>query len=381
MILITRKPAHKLSLKKRHTALKSIEAIQIRKLKKMLLLVGIHRYCNPEGIKHDDLSKFLLIKYFSLRLTPVIARTPSTPSTHRTVSSFQEWECHLFFRLRRPELLRVIRLLQFPNKVYLSNDTPLPGEEVFLRGMYELVSGADQLRIAEHVFGLDQSTQSRAFTCFINHVYNNFNHLLKDNLSWWIRNGFLHQSAKAFRKKMYSNCKARGISEEHATFISELQPIAMHIDCNCLPTSVVGGGPAESGANAARWADDIQRAFYNGWKSIHGLKHQTVDNAFGMTVDMYGPCSIRRNDLQAFRESNLHDRMHEIEQLRISRLTIMGDSAYFRKLYLSTYYRGERAQLEHFKQWNKAMKSVRISIEWNYGYTATLFSYVTNKKN
>ena len=50
---------------------------------------------------------------------------------------------------------------------------------------------------------------------------------------------------------------------------------AYMIDCKCLPTSVVGGGPAEDGANAARWDVEINRAFYNGWKSVHGLKHQT----------------------------------------------------------------------------------------------------------
>ena len=30
------------------------------------------------------------------------------------------------------------------------------------------------------------------------------------------------------------------------------------------------------------------------------------------------------------------------------------------------------------KAWNAAMKRVRISIEWNYGYTATLFKYIQN---
>ena len=47
------------------------------------------------------------------------------------------------------------------------------------------------------------------------------------------------------------------------------------IDCKCSPTSVVGGGPAEDGVNAARWDVEVNRAFYNGWKSVHGLKHQT----------------------------------------------------------------------------------------------------------
>jgi hypothetical protein len=34
----------------------------------------------------------------------------------------------------------------------------------------------------------------------------------------------------------------------------------------------------------------------------------------------------------------------------------------------------------YFKSWNGAMKRVRISIEWNYGYTATLFPYVASKR-
>ena len=32
--------------------------------------------------------------------------------------------------------------------------------------------------------------------------------------------------------------------------------VSHFIDCNCL---------AEQGANAMRWTDEIQRAFYNGW--------------------------------------------------------------------------------------------------------------------
>ena len=31
-----------------------------------------------------------------------------------------------------------------------------------------------------------------------------------------------------------------------------------------------------------------------------------------------------------------------------------------------------------FEHWNYAMKAVRIAIEWNYGYTASLFRYIQN---
>ena len=58
-------------------------------------------------------------------------------------------------------------------------------------------------------------------------------------------------------------------------------------------------------------------------------------------------------------------------------LYIFGDSAYKRKSNMNTYI-NRRILPAGFEQWNNAMKSVRISIEWNYGYTASLFRYVGN---
>jgi hypothetical protein len=62
-----------------------------------------------------------------------------------------------------------------------------------------------------------------------------------------------------------------------------------------------------------RWDPEIQEAYYNGWKSITGLKHQTVDNAYGLTVDLAGPVTLRRNDLRVLRDSNINDRMAAVQ--------------------------------------------------------------------
>jgi hypothetical protein len=43
----------------------------------------------------------------------------------------------------------------------------MSGEEVFLRGLYELVSGETKHNISRNVFGRDWSAQSRAFKYFI----------------------------------------------------------------------------------------------------------------------------------------------------------------------------------------------------------------------
>ena len=47
----------------------------------------------------------------------------------------------------------------------------MPGEEVLLRGLYELVSGDDQFDISNEIFGRDQPAQSRAFSFFVDHVF------------------------------------------------------------------------------------------------------------------------------------------------------------------------------------------------------------------
>jgi hypothetical protein len=71
-----------------------------------------------------------------------------------------------------------------------------------LRGLYELVSGDNQERLAVNLFGRDQPTQSRSLKYFINHMYDTFHHLVHDNLQWWFRNGLANKSAYAIGQKM-----------------------------------------------------------------------------------------------------------------------------------------------------------------------------------
>lgn len=119
-------------------------------------------------------------------------------------------------------------MLNFPEECILDNGSNMLGEEVFLRGLYELVSGETQHNISRNVFGRDWSAQSRAFKYFINHMYQNFKHLVNDNLQWWYRNGFFAASAEAIERKI-------GV-DDHKNMIAHF------IDCNCLETSRVGGG-------------------------------------------------------------------------------------------------------------------------------------------
>jgi hypothetical protein len=253
-----------------------------------------------------------------------------------------------------------------PNKMSLTNGASMSGEEVMLRGLYELVSGETQFNIATNVFGGGQPLQSMAFSAFIDHVFVTHAHLLHNNMKWFHDNGLLHESARAIGEMM----KRCADFEYPADWVNN---VCMFIDCNCLPTSCVGGGPAEGGANARRWSTKIQEAFYNGWKSVHGLKHQSCDIAHGITVDLSDAYSLRRNDLYLLRESGVNAAL-----ALLTTLYIFGDSAYKAESNISSYLKEEVVIRLGYAKWNSAMKGVRIAIEWNYGYTASLFKYIGN---
>lgn len=368
MIVKLRKKARNLYYRRRFLALTSNDQVKVRKLK-LLILALIHTLQNAEKTSQEPIEKALkvcIIQYLSISvdfshgdaLLPIPIRSVG-------VGSFSDSDCWLFFRFTRSDLERLLHLLRFPCRVKLDNRIPMNGEQVFLRGLYELASGENQHKIGAHVFGGDSSVQSRAFSFFINHVYENFRHLVHDNLQWWYENGLLHDSAVAIQILL----------EEygHPTISSTGNSVALFIDCNCLETTRVGGGPAEEGANSARWDPLIQRAFYNGWKSIHGLKHQTVDAAHGLTVDMYGPTSLRRNDLLLLNQSRINERMDTMTTDEGLPLMIFGDSAYKHREHITSYINLEDRNVARH---NACFKKVRQSIEWNYAVTASLFKYV-----
>jgi hypothetical protein len=351
-----KKTAKKLAYGKRHLAISSHEVVKAKRLKLLIqtLFVLVEETKKKEeershppqivGTENelghlDKILKISIVRYLHLVIErPIHHDDNCRPNAHRTIESFRPSECLIYFRFTRAHLFLLVELLLFPQVVKFDNRAKMSGEEVLLRGLHELPHGSNKFIIANEIFGGPFTLQSRALTWFINHIYDSFHHLLHDNLNWWQRCGFFTKSAEAIGRKM-------GIVNNM---------IAHFIDCNCLPTSHVGGGPAEEGANAARWDDDIQRSFYNGWKSIHGLKHQTVDNAFGFTVDMHGPASLRRNDLALLRTSNINERMAFVQMENLVQYFMFGDSAYHWQTHLRSYREVNNPVegLDDFRMWN-----------------------------
>ena len=93
---------------------------------------------------------------------------------------------------------------------------------------------------------------------------------------------------------------------------------------------------------------------------MNGLKHQTVDNAFGMTVDMRGPTSLRKHDLRLLRKSDINRRLADIQAAfpLNQQIRIFGDSAYPMSSHLFTYF--DDTNYPNLKDYNYGLKSVRI---------------------
>ena len=94
------------------------------------------------------------------------------------------------FSFRREQLIELMELLDIPDKTTYKRNA-FCGEEVFLRGLYEVCTGENQERMAMNVFGGDQPRQSCAFSWFIDHMFDNFEHLVKNNRSMRQRSSFI----------------------------------------------------------------------------------------------------------------------------------------------------------------------------------------------
>ena len=103
-----------------------------------------------------------------------------------------------------------------------------------------------------------------------------------------------------------------------------------------------------------------------------------MDNAYGFTENIHGPASVRRNDWFLLMDSQINNKFQEIQEADEDQYVIFGDSAYGRDTHVMTYHSIVDDDAEK-STWNKCMKHVRISIEWNYGTTANLFKMVRKR--
>jgi hypothetical protein len=231
------------------------------------------------------------------------------PPPKRTNRRINDWahrqhECEGMFRFPFKHLRRLFDTFLLPEMCVLENGSVYYAEEVFLLSLFRMSFPTRLVTIARTEFGRENTQVGRAFKFFINHMYGHFADLLFNNLPWW--STYFDLFAAAFQRKM----EHYGLHFPPGT----INTIALILDDVCRRSCRPGSGPSRF---LGRPDQRIQQAFYSGWLKAHGLKYQTLETPIGCACDMYGPDTMRHNDLGTLDESNMNDRL-AAAQVRMS---------------------------------------------------------------
>lgn len=111
------------------------------------------------------------------------------------------------------------------------------------------------------------------------------------------------------------------------------------------------------------------------------MKWQTVDLPNGMNFHVWGPFSVRHNDLYSLDHSNINQLIANLQLGDIIQYIIYGDSAYAVAMYSHIAARyDEDPNTERQNLENRCLSSCREVIEWDYGDVGKYWAFVDYKK-
>lgn len=265
---------------------------------------------------------------------------------------------------KKEDLYRLKSCLKLNHdRIVLSNKTVFTGEELMLIGIHRLAVAGDITTTMSPVFCREYSQLSRAINWFMEHILTNFAHLLFDNMEFWSH--YLAYYAEKIRRKLAAISMVYYPKHEYH--------ICGFHDSTTIQTCRPGSGPRnEDGTRNCRF---IQMAFYSGHKHVHGFKFSHFELPNGMTGHMYGPMSCRRNDNYLMSESKLNETLASVQEGNLIQLGSYGDNIYTLDTHLYGRHMGDGLTEIQVLE-NKAMKALRVAIEWNFGATIQLFPFL-----
>lgn len=392
----SRRPqAKKLSLRRRYLRSTVLGRLKAQKLKCQLdiLIVhtlrkwrGIHRRrgylddARSRRLRRRDLTIcFIAWHEFHLATTvATVALTEPLPVIVRknvTINDLSHVDIPNNVRfITQAQLRRLSRGFEFPASFTSPQRYKFSGEEVLLAGLVRLTH---PIRFSDAtyrtLFGFDDKQASAAVLLFFEHM-ENWTWLVTDNTEFW--KPYMLQYALAVWRMMLE----KGCQHLPMPGTPDGYDIFAWIDCVKQLTCRPGGGPMLPGRNSPRFHPNIQRAFFNGWKKQHGLKWQTISLPCGMDFNVYGPESIRRNDLFLLEQSNMRPRLAEMQEAEPNEFSIYGDSAYsvVDDPHIKSKHTGDHLTPHHILE-NRANNSCRESGEHHYADIGNLWPTLKDK--
>lgn len=265
----------------------------------------------------------------------------------RRVEDIPEDECWSGLRFRKEDLKRLAKALRIPDRFVLENRSVFNGEEAFLLTLARFAYPRRfcDLRVE---WGREESQLCRAFRCVVDFLYDNFSHLLRDNLVYWSH---------------YMPAYTRAVAAKAGFDLP--YPVWGFVDGTQLEIS------------RPRGRDDIQREVYSGHKRFHALKFQIVAAPCGLIADLFGPVSGRRHDLFALTLSTLNERCANVQRGREQQAVLYGDAGYP----TCSHVKGAiRMPVGHQEQRNRQMASLRIAVEHVIGGVVNLCAFLKHDK-
>ena len=257
----------------------------------------------------------LLAKYRQLITTSKIPLRTKNMRERKTLDSFTDEQLWTEFRIRREDFPRLLAALRLNNnRIKIGKNSVFSGEEILLIARYRFVTGARLVHM-KRVFLREYSQLSRAFTYFVNHILDNFAVLVTDNLEYW--SVYFPIFSETIRNKLEEKAQIYYPHDEFRIF--------GFYDDTVVKTCRPGSGPDSLGN---RKDNNIQRAFYNGWKKHHGHKFQTLEAPNGMCIDLFGPMSFRHSDLELLELSELNERLAELQVGNNKQYAAYGDGIF-----------------------------------------------------
>lgn len=121
--------------------------------------------------------------------------------------------------------------------------------------------------------------------------------------------------------------------------------------------------------------DEVQPELNDGHHRSHGLAYQAVQAPNGMILDAYGPAVGRRHDGYLLRISELNKHLAAIQgEPGAMQCNVYDDAAYPIRSHIRRGCKGGDLSDEQ-KDFNRAMYSMRTSVEWAFGKVVALYSY------